>query len=313
MTFDPDKLKRIIEGALLAAGKPLTVQNLAHLFDIADDLQPSREEILAALEDIETDLADRGFELKKVASGFRLQVREEYAPWISRLWEEKPQRYSRALLETLSLIAYRQPITRGEIEDIRGVAVSTNIMRTLLDRDWVRVVGHREVPGKPAMYATTKAFLDYFNLKSLNELPTLAEIRDLESPELDFEGDGVAPAESAEGQTEVEGEGGELSEESSVEEAGNASGDVDGDAPSGEYEAAEVVGTDDEDAGESAFVDDELPDTFIEAGDSPESSEQADVAEDQPDSLAEEAEMEESDAETAKAENQSNVIELPTT
>lgn len=191
MTFDSEKLKQIIEAALLAAGKPLNIQAIQNLFDIADEIQPGREEISAALEDIEADLANRGYELKKVASGYRLQVREEFATWVSRLWEEKPQRYSRALLETLSLVAYRQPITRGEIEDIRGVAVSTNIMRTLLDRDWVRVVGHREVPGRPAMYATTKVFLDYFNLKSLNELPTLAEIRDLDriNAELDL-GDG---------------------------------------------------------------------------------------------------------------------------
>lgn len=187
MTFDPEKLKQIIEGALLAAGKPLNMQRLQQLFEETEP-RPGREEIEVALEDIEAGTANHGFELVKVASGYRLQVRQEFAPWVNRLWEEKPQRYSRALLETLALVAYRQPITRGEIEDIRGVAVSTNIIRTLLDRDWVRVVGHREVPGKPAMYATTRVFLDYFNLKSLDELPSLAELRDLEniSAELDF-------------------------------------------------------------------------------------------------------------------------------
>ncbi len=188
MTFDPDKLKQIIEGALLAAGKPLPLRRLEELFEESEP-RPGKEEILAALEDIDAESGPRSFELVNVASGYRLQVKQDLAPWVSRLWEEKPQRYSRALLETLSLVAYRQPITRGEIEDIRGVAVSTNIMRTLLDRDWVRVVGHREVPGKPAMYATTRIFLDYFNLKSLDQLPSLAEIRDLEniSAELDFD------------------------------------------------------------------------------------------------------------------------------
>src|SRR5690606_37903643 len=120
------------------------------------------------------------FELMEVASGYRFQVRPEYAPWASRLWEERPRRYSRALLETLAIIAYRQPITRGEIEDIRGVAVSTNIAKTLLEREWIRVVGHKDVPGRPAMYATTRQFLDYFNLSSLEQLPPLADIRDLE-------------------------------------------------------------------------------------------------------------------------------------
>lgn len=193
MSFVPEQLKQIVEGALLAAGKPLTVQRLGDLFEDSDP-KPGRDEIMAALEDIASECRSRSFEIVEVASGYRLQVKETLAPWVSRLWEEKPQRYSRALLETLALVAYRQPITRGEIEDIRGVAVSTNIVRTLLERDWVRVVGHREVPGRPAMYATTKIFLDYFNLKSLDELPSLAEIRDLDNinPELDF-----APAAAA--------------------------------------------------------------------------------------------------------------------
>ena len=180
MTFAAEKLKQIIEGALLAAGKPLTVKRLSELFE-ESETRPGRDEIEAALEDLAADYVDRGFEIVEVASGFRIQVRESLAPWVSRLWEEKPQRYSRALLETLALVAYRQPITRGEIEEIRGVAVSTNIMRTLLERDWVRVVGHREVPGRPAMYATTRGFLDYFNLKNLDQLPSLAAIRDLDS------------------------------------------------------------------------------------------------------------------------------------
>jgi segregation and condensation protein B len=180
------KLKQIIEGAILAADTPISIDQLTQLF-VTD--VPERAEIRAALEEIITDCEGRGFELKLVASGYRFQVRHELGEWVSRLWQERPPRYSRALLETLALIAYRQPITRGDIEEIRGVSVSTNIMRSLLEREWVRVVGHRDVPGRPAIYATTKSFLDYFNLKSLDELPTLSEIRDLDkvNEELDLD------------------------------------------------------------------------------------------------------------------------------
>jgi len=173
------ELKNIVEGALLAAGRPLTVDEILSLF--ADDDRPDRAEVKKALDALQAEFEGRGIELKEVASGYRIQVRRELAPWISRLWEERPARYSRALLETLALVAYRQPITRGEIEDVRGVTVSTHIMRTLQDRNWVRVVGHRDVPGHPEMFGTTKEFLDYFSLKSLDELPTLAQLRDIES------------------------------------------------------------------------------------------------------------------------------------
>lgn len=169
---------RILEAALLAYSKPMSIEQLQALFD--EDEQPDRAMIKDALLMVEVACESRGFELKKVASGYRFQVRQEYAHWVGKLWEEKPQRYSRALLETLSLIAYRQPITRGDIEDIRGVAVSSHIIKTLVEREWVRVVGHRDVPGRPAMYATTKSFLDYFNLGTLEDLPPLSEIRDLE-------------------------------------------------------------------------------------------------------------------------------------
>ena len=179
MSLSPDKTKNIIEAALMAAGQPLSVDRLLTLF--LDEQQPSRDEIRGAIKSLSDECNSRGVELKEVNSGFRYQAKQDYAQWVARLWEEKPPRYSRALLETLSLIAYRQPITRGEIEDVRGVSVSTNIMKTLLERDWVKVVGHRDVPGKPAMYATTRQFLDYFNLKNLSELPTLAEIRDIDS------------------------------------------------------------------------------------------------------------------------------------
>jgi len=179
------KLKKILEAVLLGTDKVLSVQQLDTLFEQDED-RPTRDEIRQALHEMAEEYQDRAYELKQVASGFRLQVRQDYADWVGRLWEEKPARYTRALLETLALIAYRQPITRGEIEEIRGVSVSTNIIKTLLERDWIKVLGHKDVPGKPSLYGTTREFLDYFNLKSLDQLPTLAEIKDLDSihPEL---------------------------------------------------------------------------------------------------------------------------------
>ncbi len=174
-------LKLIVEAILMAAAKPMTLEQLLEVFDEND--QPDASDLQDALIELSRDCEDRGYELKRVASGYRFQVRQQLAPWVSRLWDEKPPRYTRALLETLALVAYRQPITRGEIEDIRGVSVSSNIIRTLLEREWIRVVGHREAPGRPAMFATTRQFLDYFNLGNLDELPTLAEIRDLEQQE----------------------------------------------------------------------------------------------------------------------------------
>ncbi len=181
------QLKCIMEAALLAADEPLDHNRLAALFD--DGERPALADIARALEALGEDCADRGIELKQVASGFRLQVKQSLQEWVSRLWKDRPQRYSRAMLETLSLIAYRQPITRGEIESVRGVSLSSNIIRTMQEREWIRVVGHRDVPGKPALFGTTKAFLDHFDLKSLDDLPTLSEIRDLDSlePELEFE------------------------------------------------------------------------------------------------------------------------------
>ena len=173
------ELSLILEAAILASGKPLSIDHLANLFP--EEERPDGNEIREALVAISEACENRGFELKQVASGFRFQVRQALAPWIGKLWEEKPPRYTRALLETLALIAYRQPITRGEIEEVRGVSVSSNIIRTLQEREWVRVVGHRDVPGRPAMFATTRQFLDYFNLVNLSELPPLSEIRDLEA------------------------------------------------------------------------------------------------------------------------------------
>ncbi len=181
--IDALRIKQIVQAALLAADTPLTVPQLVGLFR-RDELtsEEGRTLVREALEALESDAAEQGFELKRVASGYRYQVRQELSQWVSRLWDEKPPRYSRALLETLALIAYKQPVTRGDIEQIRGVAVSQNIMRTLSERDWIRIVGQREVPGRPSLYGTTKAFLDYFNLRSLDQLPPISEIRELMEP-----------------------------------------------------------------------------------------------------------------------------------
>ena len=181
------QLKNIVEAALLAADHPLTADQLLKLF--ADDQQiPSKDEIKKAIVELEKECEDRGYELKKIASGYRYQTRVEIQEWVSKLRVERPPKYSRAFMETLSLIVYRQPITRAEIEDVRGVSISSSIFKVLLEREWIKIVGHKEVPGRPAMYGTTKKFLDYFNLKTLNELPSLAEIKDLDQvhPELAF-------------------------------------------------------------------------------------------------------------------------------
>lgn len=189
--IDFDKVKQIVEAALLAADEPLTVDRFVKLFkrgDIGREearktiREETRKMVREALRMLTDESEGRGYELKRVASGYRYQVRQELSPWVSRLWEEKPPRYSRALLETLALVAYKQPVTRGDIEQVRGVAVSPNIMRTLLERGWIRVVGQREVPGRPNMYGTTRAFLDYFNLTTLEQLPPLAEIKSMIEP-----------------------------------------------------------------------------------------------------------------------------------
>lgn len=170
-------LHQIIEAVLFAAHEPVSIEQISAVFTEAE--RPERKAIRDVLQKIAAECTERGIELKELASGFQFQVKKELSPWIGRLWEEKPARYSRALLETLALIAYRQPITRGEIEAIRGVVVSSQMMRTLIEHGWVRVVGYKDVPGKPALHATTKQFLDHFGLKSLSELPTLKEIQDL--------------------------------------------------------------------------------------------------------------------------------------
>jgi segregation and condensation protein B len=183
--IDKDRLKAIIDGALLAAGEPVSVDRLVKLFGDGElDPEEGRAQIRECLQELEALAQGRGYQLRRVASGYRYQVRQEVSQWVSRLWDEKPPRYSRALLETLALVAYKQPVTRGDIEQVRGVSVSQNIMRTMLERGWIRVVGQREVPGRPSMYGTTRAFLDYFNLKSLDQLPPLSEIRALIEPVL---------------------------------------------------------------------------------------------------------------------------------
>jgi segregation and condensation protein B len=183
---DTQKLKNIVESALFASGEPLNIDRLLALFD--EEEKPERDELREVITTLQQECEGRGIELKEVSRGYRFQARTDVSHWVSRLWEERAPRYSRALLETLALVAYRQPITRADIEDIRGVAVSSSIMKTLLERGWVRIVGHRDVPGKPAMYASTREFLDYFNLKSLDDLPTLAELRDIDkiNAELDL-------------------------------------------------------------------------------------------------------------------------------
>ncbi|HEY1889972.1 MAG TPA: SMC-Scp complex subunit ScpB [Steroidobacteraceae bacterium] len=188
-------LRNVIEAALLAAGRPVQPAELLHLFD--ENARPSGEQLRAAIDTLAAEYAERGIELKETASGVRIQVRRELATEVSRLWPERPARYSRALLETLALIAYRQPITRGEIEAVRGVTVNPNIVKTLLERNWVRVVGHRDVPGRPELLGTTRDFLDYFGLRSLDELPPLSELKAVGDIKLQLGLSPETPAEAA--------------------------------------------------------------------------------------------------------------------
>ncbi|MEJ2061003.1 MAG: SMC-Scp complex subunit ScpB [Gammaproteobacteria bacterium] len=253
--MDTDKLKLILQAVLMAAEQPLSIEQIERVFE-DDEERPERAQIRSALEALADACEGQAYELKQVAGGWRLQVRQDYAGWVGRLWEEKPPRYSRAVLETLALIAYRQPITRGEIEDIRGVSVSTHIVKTLTERNWVKVVGHKDLPGRPSLYGTTREFLDYFNLKTLDELPTLAEIRDLDSivPQLDL-GDnaeeGVATAHLAANEERAEGD--------EVIESGAAS--IEAAAQEDEEAVFEAAEEDDFDQDEA---EDELPDVASE-------------------------------------------------
>ena len=243
-------LKQIIEGAILAADTPLSVDRIMSLIEggeVGQDGEdvPSRSDVREVLDEIANDCAERGFELRKVATGYRFQVRSELGEWVGNLWEERPPRYTRALLETLALIAYKQPITRGDIEEIRGVAVSTNIIRTLLDREWIRVVGQRDVPGKPSLFATTREFLDYFNLASLEELPTLAEIRDLDTvnQQLDLE-DEIIPPRTLDVSDRKQDEKSETSEE--IERSGMSEGEGPGVSDDAVSDAATQLDADEE-------------------------------------------------------------------
>lgn len=177
--MDNTELQRIIEALLLASEQPLSVDRILGLFE--EDQRPSKAEVKQAIEALQSSLEGRAVELREVGNGWRLQTRQDYAGWVAKLWEEKPPRYSRALLETLALVCYRQPISRAEIEDVRGVSLSQSILKTLMERNWVRIVGYREVPGRPALFGTTKDFLDDFNIRSLEELPSLPEMRDLDA------------------------------------------------------------------------------------------------------------------------------------
>lgn len=205
--MDDKDIKYFLEAALLAAGRPLNIDQLQGLFD--GRMEPEKADIRKAIATLNDEYEERGIVISEVASGFRMQVKSAMADRLQKLWEERPPRYSRAMFETLALIAYRQPITRGEIEEIRGVSVSTNIVRQLLEREWVRVVGHRDVPGRPAMFGTTKGFLDYFSLKKLDDLPPLADLSDWESlrvqldlPEVEEQDENDVPVLFREGEHE---------------------------------------------------------------------------------------------------------------
>ena len=229
-------VRNVIEAALLAAGRPLASDELVTLFDERDG--SNTDEIRAAIEALRSEYENRGLELVEVASGYRIQIRASVAQPVSRLWQERPTKYSRALLETLALVAYRQPITRGEIEQIRGVTVNPNIIKTLLERSWIRVVGHRDVPGKPELLGTTRDFLDYFSLQKLDDLPTLAQLKELEDlrVQLSLPGaDPVAPAEAVSGDSEA-----------AAGSPGEAAGDDSLADDSGDEPPADDAATDDE-------------------------------------------------------------------
>jgi len=250
-------LKYIVEATLLAAGRPVPMQQLLELFDERE--RPTPEVMRAAIDLLIADYEPRGIELVEVASGWRVQVRQRCIDVVSRLWQERASRYSRALLETLALIAYRQPITRSEIEEIRGVSISSTIMRTIQERNWIRVVGHREVPGHPELLGTTREFLDYFGLKSLDQLPTLAELRDLENIGVQLElSSGEVQGEAAAAEEVIEGEAGADDPEADAVSADNGDGSDDG-----ELSAEAAQGDDLSDDGDEADDDEESTPTLV--------------------------------------------------
>lgn len=269
-------LKLVIEATLLAAGKPVTTQQLLELFDERE--RPTPELLTAALGLLTEDYSTRGIELIEVASGWRIQVRPRFAEIVTRLWQERPSRYSRALLETLALIAYRQPITRSEIEEIRGVSISSTIMRTLQERNWIRTVGHREVPGRPELLGTTREFLDYFGLKSLDQLPTLAELKDLETIGVQLELPAGEPA-AAEASAEVSAEAALATEETvaSGEEAGAATDTEESEAEA-ELEASANDGSEPSGEGNGDVDGDDSSDDSELSADAEEGDEDSDAS-----------------------------------
>ena len=250
------EIRNIVEAALYAADNPLSIDQILALFP--EDERPEKADIKSLLKAMEAEYENRGIELKQVSSGYRFQVKQAYSPWVSRLWEEKPPRYTKALLETLALIAYRQPITRAEIEDVRGVAVSSNIIKTLQERNWVKVVGHRDVPGRPALFATTKEFLDYFNLKSMDELPTLAEIKSLDDVKTSSDSE-ITSEFSEEEIKEVEEHVAAVEAESGTEIDADLESDIDDDDfdedDMDEIEAMEASDADDDDEDDEYLVE----------------------------------------------------------
>jgi segregation and condensation protein B len=267
--MDETEIKHVVEAALLAAGRPLTLDRLVELFAAKGGGGPDRVALKRAIEALAKDYEGRGIELKEVATGYRVQIKSNMTDWLQPLWEERAPRYTRALLETLALVAYRQPITRAEIEEVRGVVVSTNIVRTLLERNWIRVVGHRDVPGKPAMFGTTKEFLEYFGLKKLEDLPTLAELKD-GLPELSPQTDLLESLEAdAQGVDAVlsEGEGGASLTVLSV--AVEAT-DEDDAGDESELGGADLLGgedSDDESTRAKGFAGDEPDDAEVQSAD----------------------------------------------
>jgi segregation and condensation protein B len=262
--MDETEIKHVVEAALLAAGRPLTLDRIQEIF-AAKGGGPDRVTLKRVLEALAADYEGRGIELREVATGYRVQIKRTMTDWLQPLWEERAPRYTRALLETLALVAYRQPITRAEIEEVRGVVVSTNIVRTLLDRNWIRVVGHRDVPGKPAMFGTTKEFLDYFGLKKLEELPTLAEIKEM--PELSPQTDLLDSLEAdARGVDAVlagaDEEGAPIATVTSISSAAESANELDDEAD--EPDDTDLTGPDLIDSGDSDY---DSPRTKREAAD----------------------------------------------
>lgn len=288
-------LKHIIEATLLAAGKPITTQQLLDLFEERE--RPTPESFTTAIGMLIADYENRGIELVEVASGWRIQVRPKAAEVVSRLWSERPAKYSRAFLETLALIAYRQPITRSEIEEIRGVSISSTIMRTLQERGWIRTVGHREVPGRPELLGTTREFLDYFGLKSLDQLPTLAELKDVETigvqlelpadqpqqtSEASAEGEAAASAEEGASTEETDASGEAAASAGEAEAIAEADAEADADVDAADSETVAEAGSDDADAdeGESDNDGDDANEDADESSDDDDTELSADAGDD---------------------------------